>query len=199
MATFNTAKFNKEIVKTLGGTEMRDRARRLAEQKVERAEKEMINHFESHPVTKEIEGGATSSNISRTLGGDGNLFSFIGFMRSSRPIEPLRTYMRRSIRLSKIPVYIKTGNQGVYKFRLRTPQIEKIEALTPSPWEGRSWTRGIERGISGLGNYIFSRSGGFDTRSQTGMQSEHTVTALAFRPIKYMTSILRTLEEELAK
>ena len=199
MATFYTKKFNREITKALGSPGMRNQARRIAERKVERAEKEMMHHFESHPVTKEIDNGAAASNISRTLGGEGNLFSFIGFLRASQPIEPLRSYMRRSVRLSKNPVYIKTGNRGEYRFKLKTPQIEQIEALTPSPWEGRSWTRGIERGISGLGNYIFSRSGGFDSRSQTGMQSEKSVSALAFRPIKYITSILRVLKEELNK
>ena len=46
-------------------------------------ERILIKQFESHPVTKEISGGSSSSNVSGTLGGYGNLFSFIGFHNNS--------------------------------------------------------------------------------------------------------------------
>ena len=49
-----------------------------------------LQDFNSHPVTKEIEAGPNSSNISGTLGGTGNLFTYIGFSSGSKPIEPLR-------------------------------------------------------------------------------------------------------------
>jgi hypothetical protein len=50
--------------------------------------KEMFfNNFDQHPVTQEINGGPSSSNISNTLNGIGNLFSFIGFYKNSNPIK----------------------------------------------------------------------------------------------------------------
>lgn len=200
MAKFNTKKFNKQIVKILGGREMRHKAVAMAERRVRRARKETLHAFESHPVTREIERGAAANNLSQTLGGEGNLFSFIGFPNLSRPIDELRNYLNTSIELNKNPTYIKGRRGGEYRFRLRTPRISRIESITPSPWEGKSWTRGIERGITGLGYYMFSLSGGFNnSRSGTGLQGENKVRALAFRPIKYMTSILQILEKELAK
>ena len=42
-------------------------------------EKILMKEFEEHTVTKEIEEGAGASNISSTLGGYGNLFTYIGF------------------------------------------------------------------------------------------------------------------------
>ena len=45
----------------------------------ERIKRETINEFLRHPVTKEIEAGPTAQNISGTLDGYGNLFSYIGF------------------------------------------------------------------------------------------------------------------------
>ena len=44
------------------------------------AHKKLLNEFETHPVTREIEGGPDATNTSGTLGGSGNLFSFLGFL-----------------------------------------------------------------------------------------------------------------------
>ena len=44
---------------------------------IEKAHARLVDEFVNHPVTKEIEGGVTASNQSGTLGGYGNLFSFI--------------------------------------------------------------------------------------------------------------------------
>ena len=49
----------------------------------------LINEFESHPVTVEISGGVNAKNSSGTLGGKGNLFRFIGFEAGSDPISPI--------------------------------------------------------------------------------------------------------------
>jgi hypothetical protein len=51
----------------------------LAAKKVEDGKARLLQDLNNHPVTKEIESGETASNVSGTLGGKGNLFSFIGF------------------------------------------------------------------------------------------------------------------------
>ena len=45
--------------------------------KVEDEQKKLLEEFERHPVTVEISGGTSATNISGTLGGHGNLFSYI--------------------------------------------------------------------------------------------------------------------------
>jgi hypothetical protein len=77
--------------------------------------------------------------------------------------------------------------------------FKSIEQKTPLPWEGgRSWVRGIERGISGLGYYL---SGRFKTpepsQSGGGIQSEYKVRAGAFTTVKYLSEILKNLKEKL--
>ena len=49
----------------------------------------MIQEFLNHNVTKEINLGPNAENISGTLSGYGNLFSFIGFEKGDDPIKPI--------------------------------------------------------------------------------------------------------------
>ena len=66
-----------------------------------------------------------------------------------------------------------------------------LEELSPSPWEGRSWIKGVETGITGLGNYLYQRHEGFPTsRSGKAVQKSQQMRTMSFRPIRYMTSIL---------
>ncbi len=80
--------------------------------------KEFITSFNAHPVTQEIEGGARSTNISGTLGGVGNLFTYIGFDSGSNPIKPLRNLLetydirynitRDRIQITiEVPIYVE--------------------------------------------------------------------------------------------
>ena len=62
----------------------------LAEEKLEKEKSNLLSEFNSHAVTKEIDAGASSSNVSGTLGGYGNLFSFIGFLDGSNPTQAVR-------------------------------------------------------------------------------------------------------------
>ena len=50
--------------------------------------------FDRHPVTKELKQGADGANISGTLGGVGNLFSFIGFYSADRPTDQVREVLK---------------------------------------------------------------------------------------------------------
>ena len=51
----------------------------------EKVKSEMIEEFLDHKVTQEIIAGPTADNISGTLGGYGNLFSYIGFNEGDEP------------------------------------------------------------------------------------------------------------------
>jgi len=49
------------------------------EKEFEKAKAKLLRDFETHSVTQELGGKEGSSNLSMTLGGEGNLYSFIGF------------------------------------------------------------------------------------------------------------------------
>lgn len=137
----------------------------------------------SHPVTQEIEGGPSAQNISNTLGGKGNLFSFIGFDKSQNPIQDLFNALEKTFSISK-----KRG-QDRNRYIIQHPTLEKIKGATKMPWEsGNSWTARIERGISGLSNYLYKKSQ--NSRSGTAIQSKNKTRSETYKRTDYLTTII---------
>ena len=190
MAKFRTRQFERDISKALASKPMQQKAFQIAEQQVSNAQHEMVQEFESHPVTKEIDGGANSSNVSGTLGGYGNLFSFIGFSAGSRPTEDIRQYISQNVMVNRQPRVSRKQAAVDMTFKIKVPTLDGVEAVSPSPWSGKSWSREIERGISGFGFYMTSDEGFSDSRSGKAVQLSNKIRAMAYRPIKYMSSIL---------
>ena len=160
-------------------------ARKLAKQILQENKQELINEFNAHPVTMEIEAGPSASNRSGTLGSKGNLFSFIGFSEGDSPLEPVRALLDK-IQLASTRA-IKSG--AVVEFKVNLPSKSEFESASKMPWEsGRSWLYDIERAISGLGNYLYGRFQ--NSRSGTGVQLEKSVTSQTFTPVKYFGTML---------
>lgn len=168
-----------------------DRVIRLARE----AHLEMLNTFESHPVTKEIKSGPDGYNQSGTLGGYGNLYSFIGFEEGMDPIAPIRKILKKTLRVRAIPANHKSM---VMNFLVELPSKEELFAASPMPWaSGRSWIDGIEKGISGLGQYLNTTS--FSSRSGEGVQTENKIRGGGFRNTKYLSDILNNLKNSLRR
>lgn len=148
----------------------------------------MLQEFNEHPVTQEIEAGPTASNSSGSLGGYGNLFSFLGFENGTNPIAFLRNFLKESVSIVRRP---SSKARGRYTFNVTVPEIKEIENETPLPYESsRSWVRGIERGISGIAYYIFTKKSK-SSRSGTGLQSQGKARGgVRFQNQSYLTSIL---------
>ena len=162
-----------------------------------RTEFEKVKHrtlanFDNHPVSKEIASGPSAGNSSGTLGGYGNLFSFIGFNKASNPLAELRKVLRDRMffRVSKSPI-MKKGKID-YKYRVRIPELALIYAATPMPWEGGSWVEGVETGMSNFGFYMYKKySGG---RSGQGFQADAELRQAIFTPKKYITQVLENFQ-----
>ena len=192
MAKVYKTRIQKKCVKAMGQKPLRDKAYQIAKRRIEEAKQKTLAIFEKHPVTSELESGPRGENISGTLGGYGNLFSYIGFSSGASPIEPLRTYLNRKPRVYRNSKFIKKSNSAEFVFRIEIPSFSEMEALAQSPFEGRSWLRGLERGISGLGYYLHSKTGQLaGSRSGFGLQTENRLRAMTFKPITYMTNILK--------
>ena len=100
----------------------------LLVKRIENLKKEMIREFLAHKITAEILAGPESTNTSGTLGGYGNLFSFIGFSKSDRPIEPIiRILEQTSYRLSGMT------QRGTMKLTITLPSPQDIFEVTPLP------------------------------------------------------------------
>jgi hypothetical protein len=162
---------------------------------VKRAHQQMIQEFENHPVTQEIDSGPSGYNQSGTLGGYGNLFSFIGFEEGMDPISPIRFLLKKALQIKKID---KNQQSIIMEFLVELPNKEDIFQASPMPWaSGRSWAEGIEKGISGLGMYLNTMS--FQSRSGEGIQTNKKVRSGGFRNTQYLSKILNNLQAEIRK
>tara|TARA_Y100001938_G_C8091270_1_gene435225 strand:- start:1132 stop:1728 length:597 start_codon:yes stop_codon:yes gene_type:complete len=161
--------------------------------KVQAFKRGVLDQFDSHPVTREISAGENAVNVSNSLGGYGNLFSFIGFASSSNPTLPLRQVIDASIKL-KLWKTIPKGKRVQFKFLINTPSEDAIYSATPMPWESGSWVRGVEEGMSNFGFYMYKKfqSG----RSGMGLQSDHELRKAIFSPQKYVSEILENFKEQ---
>lgn len=148
-----------------------------------RIKREMISEFLNHPVTLEIKAGPYAENTSGTLDGYGNLFSFIGFSDGDDPINSIEGLLN----LSKIEKGQDTKDGFIMKIFL--PSKQEIFSETPMPWAtGRSWAEGIEKGISGFGQYLNTES--ISSRSGEGVQVKAQIRKGKFRNTQYISALL---------
>jgi hypothetical protein len=144
---------------------------------------QMISEFLNHPVSQEISGGPEASNSSGCLGGYGNLFSFIGFEDDDEPLKPILEQLQATS-------FTYSGNvaSGV-KFSILLPTAKEIFEVTPMPWaSGRSWAKGIESGISGLGFYLKLKSK--NSRSGEGIQTSVKANTRRFKNQQYISLLI---------
>lgn len=160
----------------------------IAKKKLEDAKNELIQDFSSHPVSKEISAGPNANNISGTLGGYGNLFSFIGFSSGSNPVELWVSFLRKKIQIKNKNPKAKSASGDNISFEFDVSGISETDYIAAGqmPWElGRSWIKSIEQGISGFSFYISKKMG----RSGGGIQSENSVRSGQYQRKSYWSSM----------
>lgn len=153
--------------------------RSIVEKEVQKQKLIFKQEFESHPITQELDAGENGSNISGTLGGYGNLFSFLGFTRGSNPTTSVKMLIQ-NIFLDK---NVQTSG-NTFKFKINIPSKDEFANVSRLPWEtGRSWLLDVERSISGLSAYLYGR---FEkSRSGSGIQSRYNYSNRVFKPVQY--------------
>ena len=167
----------------------------IVEQKINEAQKQMVDDFESHPVTKEISSGSKGKNSSGILGGYGNLFSFIGFDDGSDPISPLSSIFKSKINF----IVKKSGGAGKFLINIDYPSQEIFEQNAQVKWMGgRSWIDGIEKGISGLDSFLYKDAGNLNnSRSGTGIQSKYKNRSVTQDKTPYVSEVLEKFKNRL--
>lgn len=175
---------NKIRGKALSSKKAKDKALEKAENKVDREKSKLIYEFDNHEVTKEIAAGPKASNTSGTLGGYGNLFSFIGFDAGSDPISPVKEL------LNEIEVKNIKFNGDNYYATVKYPSQNEFAKVSPLPFEnGKSWVVGIEKGISGFTQYIYTKF--LAGKSKEGVQSNKRSNSGSFKKQDYLNSLLQ--------
>jgi hypothetical protein len=159
----------------------------------------LLRAFEDHPITKEIDSGPGASNSSATLGGYGNLFTFIGFDRGGDPISPIRALLAKSIRVISTR---KQRNRLGLILKFTVPTEEEIAAVSPLPWATGSWVEAVEKGISGVGRYLYSSNKGRFITSRSGQAIEATIEVRgsgSSAPTVYITGLLAQMLKDIEK
>ena len=120
------------------------------------------------------------------------LFGFIGFDKNDEPTEIVREMLKTSdLRFIRI-------KKEIVDFKVFYPSAEELFQATPLPWaSGRSWLKGIESGMSGLGRYLNIESGA--SRSEGGIQSKDAVRSGGFKNTKYISEILNNFIKKINK
>ena len=163
-----------------------------------------LKEFDRHPVSREIAQGPEGVNVSNTLSGEGNLFSFIGFSKTSDPLGPVREVLKSNLNLTSRQKK-KRGAKGMvsgYSYQLSFPTFAAFDLVARMPWEsGNSWVEGVEKGISGYSNYMYFKFGdGKDlkkSRSGKALQVKKSANSGIFKTTPYITEILTNYRRRL--
>jgi hypothetical protein len=187
MGKYNINSIKRKVLKSRAFTKG---ATRKVNQSLIKAKSLMLNDFDSHPVSKEISQGAEGRNLSNTLGGYGNLFSFIGFGSGSSPITDVRNILAQYPDISNIRM---SGSKLVVDISI--PTLNDLALASRMPWEsGRSWVSGVETGISGFSNYMYNVFGeGSKSRSGKAVQASKQIRPGSYRPVPYVSEIIKKL------
>ncbi len=171
-----------------------DRAsRKSAQERLDKAKAELLSQYDQHPVTQEIEGEETASNLSGTLNGYGNLFSFMGFSQGSNPTVAVRNFLKSFIQLKKSSK--ARGNH--IEYRVKMPSMEDFD-FAQMPWEGgNSWVRAVEVGMSSFSYYMDKASKA--SRSGKGIQIDNKLRGRSSSGVPYLTQMLNEFRKRLSR
>jgi ribosomal protein L22 len=193
MTGFTVSK--KAIDKKVGDSKkFREAARKIANDKIKKAKEIMLKEFDSHPITRELDAGPDGANMSNTLDGYGNLFSFMGFSSGSKPTIEVRQFLEMSIRLKR-GTNARNANSISREFLISMPTIEDFN-FASMPWEsGNSWVKSVERGMSSFSYYMHKAHQA--SRAGVGIQIDNKLRGRASAPTKYMSLILNNFRKRL--
>ena len=198
---FKTTVFRKIVADNLQQRRLFiDEAFEIAEQDFIIKRDLLLSDFDNHDVTRELrDEQEAGGNISGTLNGHGNLFSFLGFYQGTDPTQDVRETLEDNTRIIKSSRGAKYSKNGItYSFQVVTAAIGgEIAAASPLPFNtGRSWVLALERGASGLNYYIKhylfdpERDFGVKSRSGTAIQVKPELISISFVKIQYLSEII---------
>lgn len=165
----------------------------------ERAHSALMREFLNHPVTKELiqsaKNPASGTNISGTLGGYGNLFTFLGFWFEKDPTKALENLLKKGFSANRT-----VRRKNFLYYRVHTPTPEQIKDASPMDWHPQvSWAYAVENGnFSGAAeasHYIFKTW--LSSRSTHGIQIKHDYSSISFRETPYLSEILNNFKEKM--
>lgn len=165
--------------------------RAIVKEQFEDRKTQLIENFDSHPITQEI-SNPNSANISNTLGGYGNLYGFLGFEEDD-PTLPVKEILSEKTKVNAVSI---RKEEVTLKFTV--PDLEDFDSVAALEWDTKNWVKGMEKGISGFQNFMAKAAG----RSGKGIQIKGKVKpftggANRFQNTKYMTDLINKFKSSL--
>lgn len=170
-----------------------------------RKETFLLDEFDSHPVTRELEAGPELESSAYVQ--NGNLFSLLGFNAGEEPAAELRDALDKSVKLLPGMDVKVSGDKLVFSKKIEYPTIDEVSDLSakvaPLEWTTRGFVGLIERGITGLPWYFFSTGVAFTrrisrySRSGTAIQKDDKQRTGTLGPIRYISDILAKFKNSL--
>ena len=87
---------------------------------VDNVAKAALREFDTHPVTLELKW-ELAGNMSNTLSGKGNLYTFIGFPEGSNPTEDVRATLYSTIQFVKMSAKSLKGGKVQVDSKIKIP------------------------------------------------------------------------------
>ena len=165
--TFTDIKVNGDLIAdALENRFVQKQIENLVKDQFESQKIEMIQGFLKDKISQEIKD-PDLGNISKTLGGYGDLFGFIGFFEGSSPIEEVSEILFSKTELKSIKIQriynrdargrFTSGRSFVnVKVSFSVPDLDDFDETSQRvvrDYSGRNWIKGIEKGISGFNRY----------------------------------------------
>jgi hypothetical protein len=161
----------------------------LAEEKYERAKRQLLFDIALHPISIDIGSHGPSPRIGSE---SGTMFGFLGFEQGSDPIAELINLFEDLIDISVLP---PGSGKSLAKVIVSIPTKDALSDLSPLAWNDTPWPILIERGISGLEHYINNGKG--NSVSGEGVQVDNVVRSRDFAPEDYLTGIIAKFRQNL--
>lgn len=160
----------------------------------QRNKKVLLREFLNHKITVELKNGPSAENISGTLDGNGNLFSFLGFFQSRNPTSELENL------LNSLSIRKSTRKGNVVYYTINIPTKSQIADVTKMDWgSGTSWAYAVENGNfngdAALSHYIYKTW--MKGRSKTGIQIKGEYSESSFSPKPYISQILENFQKRM--
>jgi predicted small secreted protein len=192
MAKINKSAFSAVTMKIMQGPQvthaLREATKEAANKALKLIKQAAHDELDRHPVTIEIQAGASSGNLSDTLGGTnskgrkGNLFTFLGFSHQAEAnIRAMHDLIDQAVVDNRAIRKVKTTKRATtMQAKVNLPSPTAFYNATPNNgWTG-SWAKGIEKGFDNVIHYRFAAKGGIPgSRSGKGIQLKNVYNAMA--------------------
>jgi len=214
---FNAKQFLKDKLPEISRlNSLKNLATANAERRLIALKKKLESMVIKHPVSREVDEGPYAENSVAIISShpeEGNIFSFVGFDSSDRPIDKLIDFLNSYIDIdNRMPRTRISRNKMVvnYSWDVSLPDNSDFDAEAslgyPDGYQSGSWISGIENGIIGINSYLFDSSRDFSTsRSGPAIQAksksgklQNVGTRQQVR-VPYMSKMIKEFARELKK